>query len=146
MNSIAPASATRGKLVINVELDDRSFLFPDGKTLSHISIQEDHDDLVRLDGIFHFNESRLDPAICSLPVEDARELARSIIDAVYQGRTQHLLSAHAKVAIIFNPNGFVMKFGEERALRELFLNSPAIIRVAQGLLRIVDRMSALPQH
>lgn len=142
--------AAASKLVINVEVDDRTVLFPDGKFLSHITLHEDKTTqgggAVRLDGVFLFNESRLGPEIACLEVEDARELARSILDAVFQGRTQHVLSNTAKIAVIFNPNGFVLRSGEGAALRELFIGSPAIIRLAQGVLRIADRLSAAPAH
>lgn len=141
--------SAKSRLVINVEVDDRTVLFPDGKFLSHIALSEEGvagDGLVRLEGVFLFNESRLGPEIATLPEEDARELARSILDAVFQGRTQHVLSETAKVAVVFNPNGFVLRFGEGDALRELFIGSPAIIRLAQGILRLADRLSALPAH
>lgn len=141
--------SAKSRLVINVEVDDRTVLFPDGKFLSHIALTEEgsaQDGAVRLEGVFLFNESRLGPEIATLPVEDARELARSILDAVFQGRTQHVLSETAKVAVVFNPNGFVLRFGEGDALRELFIGSPAIIRLAQGILRMADRLSALPAH
>ncbi|PWC78139.1 hypothetical protein [Azospirillum sp. TSH64] len=142
--------SARSKLVINIEVDDRTVLFPDGKFLSHIALHEgeaaDGEGVLRLEGVFLFNESRLGPEIASLDVEDARELARSILDAVFQGRTQHVLSETAKVAVVFNPNGFVLRFGEGAALRELFIGSPAIVRLAQGVLRMADRLSALPAH
>lgn len=141
--------SAKSRLVINVEVDDRTVLFPDGKFLSHIALSEEEtagDGAVRLEGVFLFNESRLGPEVATLPVEDARELARSILDAVFQGRTQHVLSETAKVAVVFNPNGFVLRFGEGAALRELFIGSPAIVRLAQGILRMADRLSALPPH
>lgn len=142
--------SARSKLVINIEMDDRTVLFPDGKFLSHIALHEgetpDGGGAVRLEGVFLFNESRLGPEIACLDVDDARELARSILDAVFQGRTQHILSEAAKVAVVFNPNGFVLRFGEGAALRELFIGSPAIVRLAQGVLRMADRLSALPAH
>lgn len=140
--------SARSKLVINIEVDDRTVLFPDGKFLSHIALHEGEaaEGALRLEGVFLFNESRLGPEIASLDVEDARELARSILDAVFQGRTQHVLSETAKVAVVFNPNGFVLRFGEGAALRELFIGSPAIVRLAQGVLRMADRLSALPAH
>ncbi|WP_372400555.1 hypothetical protein ABMY26_36025 (plasmid) [Azospirillum sp. HJ39] len=149
----------KSKLVINIEVDDRTVLFPDGKFLSHIALHEgvlheealpdagrQESDALRLEGVYLFNESRLAPEISCLAIDDARELARSILDAVFQGRTQHVLSDSAKVAVIFNPNGFVLRFGEGNALRELFIGSPAIVRLAQGILRMVDRLSALPAH
>lgn len=141
--------SAKSRLVINVEVDDRTVLFPDGKFLSHIALSEEDaagDGAVRLEGVFLFNESRLGPEIATLPVEDARELARSVLDAVFQGRTQHVLSETAKVAVVFNPNGFVLRFGEGDALRELFIGSPAVIRLAQGILRMADRLSAMPAH
>lgn len=144
--AVPAVNTQRSRLVINVELDDRSFLFPDGKPLSHVAIHETERGLIRLEGVFPFNETRTDPVIQTLEVEDARDLARTIIDAVYQGRTQHVLTDEVKIAILFNPNGFVLRFGEERTLKEVFVNSPAIIRIAQGLLRMVDRAGAAPPH
>lgn len=142
----AASAVGRPRLVINVEMDDRSALFPEGKFLSHLAVHEADDGGVRLEGLFHFNEERADPLLARLEVEDARDFGRALLDAVFQGRTQHVLSDTIKIAVIFNPNGFVLKFGEERALRELFIASPAIVRLAQGLLRMVDRVSALPRH
>lgn len=146
LSHVPSPGAARPRLVINVEMDDRTALFPDGKFLSHLAVHETGDGDIRLEGVFHFNESRTDPVLAALDVEDAREFGRAILDAVFQGRTQHVLSDTAKIAVIFNPNGFVLKFGEERALKELFIASPAIVRLAQGLLRMVDRLSAPSPH
>jgi len=140
------SAAQRSKLVINIEMDDRTVLFPDGKFLSHISIHEMDGERLRLDAVFHFNESRQEPEIAILPVEEAQDLGRALLEAVYQGRTQHVLSESTKIAVVFNPNGFVLRFGEEPALRELFIASPAIVRLSQGVLRMVDRLSALPAN
>jgi len=149
MNALSPTvspGAARPRLVINVEMDDRTVLFPDGKFLSHLAIHETEGAGVRLEAIFHFNEERTDPALVELEVDEARDFGRAILDAVFQGRTRHVLSETTRIAVIFNPNGFVLKFGEEHALRELFIASPAIVRLSQGLLRMVDRVSALPRH
>lgn len=145
-NDLSSAVAARGRLVINVEMDDRTVLFPDGKFLTHVAVSEEKGGRIRFDGVFLFNESRADTLIAALSVEDAGEFARAILDAVFQGRTQHVLSEAARVAVIFNPNGFVLKFGEERALKELFMASPAIVRLAQGVLRMVDRTLAPAPH
>jgi hypothetical protein len=136
----------RSRTVFNVEMDDRTVLFPDGKFLSHIAVSEGPDSRVRMEAVFHFNESRAETLIAALHVEDARDLARAMLEAVFQGRTQHVLSDEAKVAVVFNPNGFLLRFGEDRTLRELFIASPAIVRLAQGVLRTVDRIEALRPH
>ncbi|SMH41210.1 hypothetical protein [Azospirillum agricola] len=149
MNALSPAVppvAARSRLVINVEMDDRTVLFPDGKFLSHVGVHETDGTDIRLEGVFHFNEERADPVLATLDVEEARDFGRAILDAVFQGRTQHVLSETSRIAVIFNPNGFVLKFGEERMLKELFIASPAIVRLSQGILRMVDRVSALPRH
>ncbi|MFN3076512.1 MAG: hypothetical protein ABT940_06475 [Alphaproteobacteria bacterium] len=138
--------ANHKRLTVNVEMDDRTALFPDGKFLTHISITENPVDMIRLEALFHFNETRLDPLIALLAVEDAKEFGRSIMDSVFQGRTQHVLSDHAKIGIVFNPNGFVIKFGDGRSMKELFIASPTILRLAQGILRIVDNTLAVPPH
>lgn len=135
----------RARVVYNVEMDDRTVLFPCGNFLSHVLVSEEQGD-VKLEAAFHFNERRADPVLAVLDVDDARDLARGCMEAVFQGRTQHVLSETAKIAIIFNPNGFVLRFGEERALKELFVASPAIIRLAQGIMRIVDRIDAPPPN
>jgi len=146
MNDMSSPLAARSRLVINVEADDRTVLFPDGKFLTHIAISEDAGCGVRLEAVFLFNETRQDSLLAALDLDDARDLARALLDAVFQGRTQHVLSARAKIGVVFNPNGFLLKFGEERALRELFIASPAIVRLSQGILRMVDRLAALPPH
>lgn len=140
------SSAVRSRLTINVEMDDRTVLFPDGKFLTHVAVGEDPQERIRLDAVFLFNEARSEALIAAIEVDDACDFARAILDAVFQGRTQHVLSETAKIAVIFNPNGFVLKFGEDRATKELFMASPAIVRLAQGVLRMVDRVSALAPH
>lgn len=141
MSNLSSAVAARPRIVYNVEMDDRTVLFPCGNFVSHVAVSEDRGG-VKLEAVFHFNEQRADTIIAVVDADDARDLARGCLEAVFQGRTQHVLSEAVKIAVIFNPNGFVLRFGEERALKELFIASPAIIRLAQGVMRIVDRMCA----
>lgn len=135
----------RQRVVYNVEMDDRTVLFPCGNFLSHVAVSEERGE-VKLEAVFHFNEQRADTVFAIIDVDDARDLARGCLEAVFQGRTQHVLSNRAKIAVVFNPNGFVLRFGEERALKELFVASPAIIRLAQGIMRIADRIDAPPAN
>lgn len=142
----------RSRVAVNVETDDRTALYPHGNFLSHILVlgdlpTRDGDEAdVRLEAVFMFNEQRADPLIAVLALDDALALSRAMLEAVFQGRTQHVLSSTAKIAVIFNPNGFVVRFGEEREGVELFIASPAILRLAQGLARIADRLEAPAPH
>lgn len=142
----APPGASRPRLAINVEMDDRSVLFPDGEFLSHISAHETNRAGVRLETLFRANKEWADPTLDTLAVEDAREFGRAILGAVLQGRTQHVLSETPKIALLFNSNGFVLKFEEERALRDLFIASPDAVRLTQGVRGMLDRASTVPHH
>lgn len=143
---MATADTAPALLTINTEADDRTVLFPLGKFLTHVSVRAHADGTVALEGVFLFNEARDPTAIARLELDDAAALGRAILDAVFQGRTQHVLSDAAKVAVVFNPNGFVLTFGEGEALRELFIASPAILRVGNAILRAVDRLEAAEVH
>jgi hypothetical protein len=146
MNDLSTPVAARSRIVVyNVETDDRTVLFPYGNFLSHIAVSEDQGG-IKLEAVFHFNEQRADTLIARLETDDAFELARACLEAVFQGRTQHVLSDVAKIAVLFNPNGFVVKFGEGRAMKELFIASPAIVRLAQGIMRTADRIAAPAQN
>lgn len=139
-------AAPRSRHVVNVEADDRTVLFPAGKFLSHVSVQMTDDDRLRLEAVFHFNEEREDTEIAVLEPQEAFDLGRALLDAVFQGRTQHVLSERAKIAVLFNPNGFLVTFGAGAALKELYIASPAIVRLSQGVLRVVDRLNAIPAN
>ncbi len=141
-----PHQTSRSRYVVNVEADDRTVLFPEGKFLSHVLVQEWDEGQIRLEAVFHFNEARAETAIAVLDLDEARDVARALLDAVFQGRSQHVLSEQSRTAVVFNPNGFVIRFGEDRALRELLIASPAIVRLSQGILRVADRISALVPH
>jgi hypothetical protein len=140
------SAAPRSRHVVNVEADDRTVLFPAGKFLSHVSVQTTDDDRVRLEAVFHFNEEREDAEIAVLDPQEAFDLGRALLDTVFQGRTQHVLSEGAKIAVVFNPNGFLITFGAGAALKELYIASPAIMRLSQGIMRVVDRLNVRPAN
>ncbi len=140
------ADPSKPRLIVNVEVDDRTVLFPAGKFLTHVSIQASADERVLLEAVFLFNEAREATQIAALALDDAHALGRACLDAIFQGRTQHVLTEGVKAAVIFNPNGFVLTFGEGEARTELYIASPAILRIAQGMLRAVDRLDATPAH
>lgn len=130
---------TNAPLEVNVEVDDRTVLFPAGKFLSLILVKTAEDE-IHLDAVFVFNEERTDSLISALTKDDAFRLARAIMDAVFQGRTQSVVTGGERIGVVFQANGFVILFGNHEHACELFITSPAIIRLAHGLLRVVDRM------
>lgn len=134
------------RLAIVVELDDRAFLFPAGIGISHLNLASLSGRRIAIEAVPGFNAARHDPRVATLSFEDAHDLARKIIDAFYQGRTQHVLSEAIKVAIIFNPNGFLVQFQRDNETLDLFVTAGALMRLAQGLLRVLDDIAPVAAH
>ncbi|HYD31070.1 MAG TPA: hypothetical protein VEB64_09485 [Azospirillaceae bacterium] len=143
--AIAPESV-KPRLNMNIEMDDRTYLFPDGKLLSHVAISSDDQCRVTFDAVFVFNATCVEPRLWALDLEDAREFGRKLVDAYYQGKTQHVLSDGAKIAVVFNPNGFLIQFGDIKSPVELFIGASCIMRFVHGLLRVIDSVSPVLAH
>jgi hypothetical protein len=131
-----------GRHVVEVDLDDRAFLFPAGKPMLRL-IFGAQGRSVDIDASFPFNEARTPARITSLDVADAKELARRLIEAVYQARTQHVISDSARIAITVLPNGYQIQIGDMNHATDLFLGTGSIWRVCQGLLRAVDHIAPI---
>jgi hypothetical protein len=123
--------------VVKVELDERSFLFPAGKAVIQLVFSA-VGPTIQVEGVYAFNQSRTSPRLLTLDREDARELARRMVDAVHQARTQLVISSGVRVAINVMANGYHLQIGDMNHPTDLFLGTSCIWRVCQGLLRIVD--------
>jgi hypothetical protein len=130
---------------IKVDLDDRAFLFPPGKMLSQLSFLSDGR-RIGIEGIYLFNEARTPPQILSLSLEDARELGRRLVEAVYAAKTQLVITSGVRITINVIANGYYLQIGDMNNATELFLSTGCIWRVCQGLLRIVDLLSPAESH
>src|SRR5262245_39374908 len=60
------------KYEVRVDLDERAFLFPAGKSISQVLFQSDGRRIV-LEAIYPFNQTRTPPRLLSLELEDAAE-------------------------------------------------------------------------
>lgn len=127
---------------VEVDLDDRAFLFPPGKPMTRL-IYGAEGRIVDIDGIFPFNEARTRARILSLDIADAKDLARRLVDAVYQARTQHVISDTARIAINVLTNGYHLQIGDLNHSTDVFLGTGCIWRVCQGLLRAVDHIAPI---
>jgi hypothetical protein len=135
-----PKLKTRPEFVIKVDLDDRAFLFPAGKMIAQIAFAtEGH--LIHVEAVYSFNETRTPPRILTLGLEDAKDLARRLIDAVYQARTQLAVSDGMRIAINVIVNGYHLQIGDMSDSTDLYLSTGCIWRVCQGLLRVIDHMA-----
>ncbi len=128
---------TNSRRVVEIDLDERAYLFPAGKPMTRLIFAAEGQ-VIDIDGVFPFNEARTPARIASLGVEDARDLARRMIDAVYQARSQIVASDGARIAVNVLSNGYHLQFGDLNRSTEIFLGTGCIWRVCQGLLRTVD--------
>jgi hypothetical protein len=131
--------------VVQVDLDERAFLFPAGKSVSQLIFTATGAS-VSIDLTFPFNQPRLAPRLAVLAADDAAVLARCLTMAVYQARTQHAISETMHITIDVLANGYRLQFGDMHRPLELLLGTACIWRVCQGLLRVVDVISPVQSH
>ncbi len=135
-----PKLRPRPNYIIKVDLDERAFLFPAGKSVSQIAFANEGF-AIHVDAVYPFNETHTPPRLLTLGLEDAKELARRLIDAVYQARTQLAMSDGMRIAINVIANGYHLQIGDMTDPTDLYLSTGCIWRVCQGLLRIVDHLA-----
>jgi hypothetical protein len=74
------------KYEVKVDLDDRAFLFPAGKSVAQLLLLSDGKRIF-VEAVYPFNQSRTPPRVLTLDLDDAKELGRRLIDAVHHART-----------------------------------------------------------
>lgn len=131
----------RPGLEIQIAMDERAFVFPDGKAVTHLLLSSEGRDVIHLDAVFGFNETCLPPRILTLGLEDARDFARKLVEGVYQARTQHVISDTARVTINVVTNGYLIQFGGPSGSTDLFVGTGVIWKICHALLRMVDSLS-----
>jgi hypothetical protein len=138
-------SALKPKFEVKVDLDDRAFLFPAGKSVAQLILLSDGAS-VQIEAAYPFNQSRTPPRLLVLDYEDARELGRRLIEAVHHARTQLVITAGVRITINVVANGYHLQIGDMNDATELFLSTSCIWRVCQGLLRIIDLIAPVESN
>jgi hypothetical protein len=133
------------KFEVKVDLDDRCFLFPAGKPLAQLALLSDGN-LIFVEAVFPFNQSRTPPRLLTLEQEDARELGRGLVQAVHHAKTQLVITTGIRITINVVANGYHLQIGDMNAATEIFLSTGVIWRVCQGMLRIVDFIGPVEAH
>jgi hypothetical protein len=135
----------KSKFEIKIDLDERSYLFPAGKSVSQLLLLSDGRTIL-VEAIFPFNQSRTPPRLISLDLEDAREFGRRLVEAVHCARTQLVVTQGIRISINVIANGYHLQFGDMNSATELFLGTNCIWRVCQGLLRIADLIAPIESN
>ena len=130
---------------IKVDLDERSFLFPAGKSINQLVFLSDGRTIF-VEAVFPFNQSHTPPRLISLNLEDAREFGRRLVEAVHCARTQIVATTGIRITINVVANGYHFQFGDMNNAIELFLGTNCIWRVCQALLRITDLIAPIESN
>ena len=130
-----------GETLAKIELDERCFLFPDGKVMSHMLIAREGPDRFGMDAVYTFNGTRLPARVLHLSREELKLFGRELLDSVYAAKSGFVLRDTLKIAIIVVANGYRIEFQRAEAKSELYLSTGAIWRFVRGLLSAADQMS-----
>jgi hypothetical protein len=146
INPIPRISAElKSKFEIKIDLDERAYLFPAGKSVSQLLLLSDGRTIL-VEAIFPFNQSRTPPRLISLDLEDAREFGRRLVEAVHCARSQLVVTQGIRISINVIANGYHLQFGDMNSATELFLGTNCIWRVCPGLLRIADLIAPIESN
>lgn len=138
-------SEFKPKYEIKVDLDERAFLFPAGKSVTQLLLLSDGR-TVFIEAVYPFNQTHTPPRLISLDLEDVRELGRRLIDAVHGARNQLVVTSGTRISINVMANGYHLQFGDMNNAIELYLGTSCIWRVCQGLLRIADLIAPVESN
>jgi hypothetical protein len=127
--------------IFKVELDDRCFLFPDGKQLAHVLISAPRTGGITFDAVYGFNKTRLPSHILHLELGEAKQFVREFIDAIYAAKPGFVLTENIRITILVVANGYRLEFLRNDKKQEIFLSTSVVWRFIKALLMAVDEAS-----
>lgn len=132
--------------VIKVDLDERAYLFPQGKQVLQLHVLAYRPHMIRLEATFAFNEARASHELFELTADDARDLVRRLVEAVYRAQSGQVVSRTTTLSIAVVANGYIVQVGDHEQMRELFLSTSCIWRVCSGIARAVDFIAPIQSN
>lgn len=145
---ITPQTIAKGpaEVAIKVDLDERAFLFPHQKALTHLNVRVIRPNIVRVEGGFAFNQSRASPVLFDLAVDDCAEFARRLVEAVYRARSTEIVTRTLSVSVLVVANGYILNIADKDQPLELFIGTGSIWRVCNGFTRAVDLLAPIASN
>jgi hypothetical protein len=141
-----PATPAQPDVVIKVDLDERAFAFPQAKQIQQLHILGYRGHIIRLEATYGYNEARASHELLELPVDDARELIRRLVETVYRATSSQVVSRTTTLSVNVVTNGYLLQLGDHEGMREIFLSTGCIWRVCNGLARAVDFISPIASN
>ena len=129
--------------VVRVDLDERAYLFPAGRQVTQLQFLAFKPHMIAIEAVYAFNESRASPELVELPIEDARQFARKLVESVYRAQPSQVVSRDTTLTIATVANGYILEFGSHEVPKTLMLSTGCIWRVSNGLARVIDMSSPI---
>src|SRR5471030_532540 len=89
-------TALKPKFEVKVDLDDRAFLFPAGKSVAQLVFLSDGTS-IQIEAVYPFNQARTPPRLLLLDFEDASELGRQLIKTIHHTHTQLVITTNIHI-------------------------------------------------
>jgi hypothetical protein len=131
---------------IKVELDERCFLFPTAKGVSHIQFLVYRNQKLRLELVFPYNVSQTPIEFLEFKPAAVPEFTRKLVDAVYRTTSFLYISDRQNVAFATHVNGYTLQVGDFASQRELFLSLTSIWRLSNAFCRASDFLATPAAH
>jgi hypothetical protein len=142
--AVAGRNAVDG--VVKIDLDERAFVFPQHKSMQQLQLHAIRPNTIRFEALYAFNQNRASPVLFALSSDDAAELARRLVEAVYRAQSSQVVSSTASLSITVVANGYILTHNDPSGPTELFLGSGCIWRVCGGIARAVDFLSPIASN
>jgi len=133
-------------LQLKVELDDRCFLFPAAKNLTHVHFLAYEAEKLRIDMVFPYNTNQTATEFLELDAKSVPELTRKLVEAVYRAGSFLLINDGVTITFTTFPNGYALQVGDFESKRELFISTNCIWRFCGAFCRAVDGMTVRQSH
>jgi hypothetical protein len=131
---------------IKVELDERCFLFPTAKGVTHIQFLVYRNQKLRLELVFPYNVSQTPIEFLEFKPAAVPEFTRKLVDAVYRTTSFLYISDRQNVAFATHVNGYTLQVGDIASQRELFLSLASIWRLSNAFCRASDFLATPAAH
>ncbi len=131
---------------IRVDLDDRCFLFPAAKNVSHMQLLIYRGKKLRLEVAFPYNASQSASEFLELGADAVPDFARKMVEAVYRAGSFLTIVDGLNISMCTHANGYNLQVGDFSTQRDLFVSPACIWRLCGAICRAGDFLAVKEAH
>jgi hypothetical protein len=146
VKAAAETAPQRADAVIKVELDERAYLFPRPKQLTHLQVSVYKPTRAEVSAIFAYNTSGQPTQLFDLNAEDITDFTQQVVGSVYRAQSGMIVTKSISIGISVVANGYIWQFGDLTSPQELYLSTGGIWRVCGAFGRACDLLTLPARH